>query len=54
MNAVQPGLIRTAMTEAMLQEVFAESETSTRMKRAGEPGDVADAVAFLRPTCPAT
>lgn len=46
-NAVQPGLIRTAMTEAMPQDVFAESEAAIPMKRAGEPAEVAGAVLFL-------
>jgi 3-oxoacyl-[acyl-carrier protein] reductase len=46
-NAVQPGLIRTAMTEAMPPEVFAEREAAIPMKRAGEPGEVAGAVLFL-------
>lgn len=46
-NAVQPGLIRTAMTEAMPPEVFAEREAAIPMKRAGEPHEVAGAVLFL-------
>lgn len=46
-NAVQPGLIRTPMTEAMPPEVFAEREASIPMKRAGEPAEVAGAVVFL-------
>ena len=46
-NAVQPGLIRTAMTEAMPPEVFAEREAAIPMKRAGEPREVAGAVLFL-------
>lgn len=46
-NAVQPGLIRTAMTEAMPADVFAEREAAIPMKRAGEPGEVAGAVLFL-------
>ena len=46
-NAVQPGLIRTAMTEAMPPEVFAEREAAVPMKRAGEPSEVAGAVVFL-------
>lgn len=46
-NAVQPGLIRTAMTEAMPPEVFAEREAAIPMKRAGEPREVANAVLFL-------
>ncbi|MBI3214189.1 MAG: 3-oxoacyl-ACP reductase FabG [Mycobacterium sp.] len=46
-NAVQPGLIRTPMTEAMPPEVFAEREANVPMKRAGEPAEVAGAVVFL-------
>jgi len=46
-NAVQPGLIRTAMTAAMPAEVFAKREAAVPMKRAGEPAEVAGAVVFL-------
>ncbi|MFI9408652.1 3-oxoacyl-ACP reductase FabG [Nocardia gamkensis] len=46
-NAIQPGLIRTAMTEAMPPEVFAEREAAIPMKRAGEAGEVAGAALFL-------
>jgi 3-oxoacyl-[acyl-carrier protein] reductase len=46
-NAVQPGLIRTAMTAAMPPEAFAEREAAVPMKRAGEPAEVAGAVVFL-------
>jgi 3-oxoacyl-[acyl-carrier protein] reductase len=46
-NAVQPGLIRTAMTEAMPPDVFAAREADIPMKRAGEPREVAGAVLFL-------
>jgi 3-oxoacyl-[acyl-carrier protein] reductase len=46
-NAIQPGLIRTAMTEAMPPDVFAEREAAVPMKRAGEPAEVAGAVVFL-------
>ncbi|NMN93867.1 3-oxoacyl-ACP reductase FabG [Antrihabitans stalactiti] len=46
-NAIQPGLIRTAMTEAMAPEVFAERESAIPMKRAGEPAEVAGAALFL-------
>lgn len=46
-NAVQPGLIRTPMTEAMPAHVFAQREADVPMKRAGEPGEVAGAVVFL-------
>lgn len=46
-NAVQPGLIRTAMTEAMPPDIFAKREAEIPMKRAGEPAEVAGAVLFL-------
>jgi 3-oxoacyl-[acyl-carrier protein] reductase len=46
-NAIQPGLIRTAMTAAMPPEIFAEREAAIPMRRAGEPAEVAGAVIFL-------
>ncbi|AFC53155.1 3-oxoacyl-[acyl-carrier-protein] reductase [Mycobacterium paraintracellulare] len=46
-NAIQPGLIRTPMTEAMRPEVFAEREAAVPMKRAGRAEEVAGAVVFL-------
>jgi 3-oxoacyl-[acyl-carrier protein] reductase len=46
-NAIQPGLIRTAMTLAMKPEVYAAKEAEVPMKRAGLPEEVAGAVVFL-------
>jgi 3-oxoacyl-[acyl-carrier protein] reductase len=46
-NAVQPGLIRTPMTEAMTPEAYAATEATIPMRRAGEPEEVANVVAFL-------
>ena len=46
-NAVQPGLIRTRMTEAMPQEVWDRKMAEIPMARAGDPEDVANAVLFL-------
>ena len=46
-NAIQPGLIRTAMTEAMPPEIFAQREADIPMRRAGHPSEVAAAVLFL-------
>ncbi len=46
-NAIQPGLIRTAMTAAMAPDVFAAREADIPMKRAGEPAEVAGAALFL-------
>jgi 3-oxoacyl-[acyl-carrier protein] reductase len=46
-NAVMPGLIRTAMTLAMKPEVWASKEKEVPMQRAGEPSEVASVVVFL-------
>ncbi|WP_067858353.1 3-oxoacyl-ACP reductase FabG [Nocardia shimofusensis] len=46
-NAVQPGLIRTAMTEAMPQKVWDQKMAEIPLGRAGEPDEVADVVLFL-------
>lgn len=46
-NAIQPGLIRTAMTEAMPAEVFAEMAAAVPMQRPGEPDEVAKVAQFL-------
>lgn len=46
-NAVQPGLIRTPMTEAMAPEAYAATEATIPMRRAGEPEEIAQVVAFL-------
>jgi 3-oxoacyl-[acyl-carrier protein] reductase len=46
-NAVQPGLIRTAMTLVMKPEIYAAKEAEVPMGRAGLPEEVAGAVVFL-------
>jgi 3-oxoacyl-[acyl-carrier protein] reductase len=46
-NAVQPGLIRTPMTEAMSAEAYAATEATIPMRRAGEPDEIAQVVSFL-------
>jgi 3-oxoacyl-[acyl-carrier protein] reductase len=46
-NAVQPGLIRTTMTEAMKPEVWQARMGEIPMARAGEPDEVAEVVLFL-------
>ena len=46
-NAVQPGLIRTAMTLAMPQHVWDEKMAEIPMGRAAEPAEVAQVVLFL-------
>src|SRR5207248_11788086 len=46
-NAIQPGLIRTAMTEAMPQHAWDSKMAEIPMKRAGEPAEVASVALFL-------
>ena len=46
-NAVQPGLIRSAMTEAMPQRIWDQKLAEIPMARAGEPSEVASVVTFL-------
>ncbi|HEY8481534.1 MAG TPA: 3-oxoacyl-ACP reductase FabG [Spirillospora sp.] len=46
-NAIQPGLIRTAMTAAMRQDILEAREKEIPMQRAGEPGEVANVALFL-------
>jgi 3-oxoacyl-[acyl-carrier protein] reductase len=46
-NAIQPGLIRTAMTEAMPEQAWNAKMAEIPMRRAGEPAEVASVVAFL-------
>ena len=46
-NAVQPGLIRTPMTEALSQEVWDQKLAEVPLRRAGEPEEVADVALFL-------
>jgi 3-oxoacyl-[acyl-carrier protein] reductase len=46
-NAVAPGLIRTAMIDAIKPEVLAEYEKQIPIGRVGTPADVANAVLFL-------
>ncbi len=46
-NAIQPGLIRTAMTAAMKQEVLEQRIADIPMGRMGEPIDVAKVALFL-------
>lgn len=45
-NAIQPGLIRTAMTEAMPQKAWDAKMTEIPMQRAGEPAEVAGVALF--------
>jgi len=46
-NAVQPGLIRSAMTEAMPAKAWQQKMSEIPMGRAGEPAEVASVVLFL-------
>lgn len=46
-NAIQPGLIRTPMTEAMRADIWEQKLNEIPMGRAGEPRDVANAALFL-------
>ena len=46
-NAIQPGLINTAMTQAMPGEVFESKVADIPLGRAGEPAEVADVALFL-------
>jgi 3-oxoacyl-[acyl-carrier protein] reductase len=46
-NAVQPGLIATAMTRAMPQKAWDQKMDEIPMRRAGEPHEVAGVVLFL-------
>ncbi|MCI1911934.1 MAG: 3-oxoacyl-ACP reductase FabG [Schleiferilactobacillus harbinensis] len=46
-NAVAPGMIHTAMTEAMSEKRQEEFASQIPLKRFGEPAEIADAVAFL-------
>ncbi|ONF73702.1 3-oxoacyl-ACP reductase FabG [Amycolatopsis keratiniphila] len=46
-NAIQPGLIRTAMTEAMPAKVWDQKMAEIPMGRAGEVGEIASVALFL-------
>src|SRR5271170_4912535 len=46
-NAIAPGLIRSAMTEAMPQRIWDEKVAEVPMARAGEPSEVASVALFL-------
>ncbi len=46
-NAVAPGFIRTAMTDALPEDVQNQMKQAIPLARFGEPSDVADVVLFL-------
>ena len=46
-NAIQPGLIRSAMTEAMPQRIWDAKLAEIPMARTGEPSEVASVALFL-------
>ncbi|BBY99183.1 3-oxoacyl-ACP reductase FabG [Mycolicibacterium fallax] len=46
-NAIQPGLIRTAMTEAMPERIWAQKMAEIPMGRAGEVDEIAKVALFL-------
>ena len=46
-NAIQPGLIRSAMTEAMPQRIWDAKLAEVPMGRAGEPDEVAKVALFV-------
>ncbi|GAA2430547.1 3-oxoacyl-ACP reductase FabG [Actinomadura vinacea] len=46
-NAIQPGLIRSAMTEAMPRKAWDQKMAEIPMGRAGEPDEVATVALFL-------
>lgn len=46
-NAIAPGMIRTAMTDALPSDVLERAVAETALGRLGEPGDCAALVAYL-------
>jgi len=46
-NAIQPGLIRSAMTEQMPERVWTQKLAEIPMERVGEPSEVAGVAVFL-------
>lgn len=46
-NVVEPGMVRSPMTESLPREAVEQAVAESLVGRLGEPGDVAAAVAFL-------
>ena len=46
-NAIQPGLTRTAMTEALREDIWRQKESEVPLGRAAEPREIATVALFL-------
>jgi 3-oxoacyl-[acyl-carrier protein] reductase len=46
-NAVQPGIVRTAMTESLRPEIWEKKLAEVPMGRAAEPDEIAQVILFL-------
>jgi 3-oxoacyl-[acyl-carrier protein] reductase len=46
-NVIQPGLIRSAMTEALPQHIWDQKVSEIALQRVGEPRDIARVALFL-------
>jgi 3-oxoacyl-[acyl-carrier protein] reductase len=46
-NAIQPGLVVTPMTEVMSEEIWAQKLADVPLQRAAQPSEVASVVVFL-------
>ena len=46
-NAIQPGLVVTPMTEVMSEEIWAQKLADVPLQRAAQPREVASVVVFL-------
>jgi 3-oxoacyl-[acyl-carrier protein] reductase len=46
-NAIQPGLVRTPMTESLRADIWEQKMSEIPMRRAAEPDEVANVVLFL-------
>ncbi|HEY2834535.1 MAG TPA: 3-oxoacyl-ACP reductase FabG [Sporichthyaceae bacterium] len=46
-NVIQPGLIRSAMTEALPQHIWDQKVSEIPLQRVGEPSDIASVALFL-------
>ncbi|MDJ0420568.1 3-oxoacyl-ACP reductase FabG [Rhodococcus opacus] len=46
-NVIQPGLVRTALTESLPQHIWDQKLSEVPLGRAGEPSEIGDVVLFL-------